>query len=401
MDKWMNEPGLIGFESFFDEGELLQIACSLIRINTENPPGGEEAAALYIQSVLKDNGIDSELSLAAPGRANLTAILEGRLPGPTLVYNGHLDVVPAGDRWTKEPFAGVVENGRLYGRGASDMKSGVSAMLYAAIILKRLGNPFAGKLILFFNADEEVGNLGMKHFMKAPFMADYAVFSEPSDLDVCVCHKGDARIRITTSGTSGHTAVVEHPDNAIMKMIKLVQALEGLGREIGTRKHAMLGAASLTVSKFNGGSAPNMVPNRAVVEIDRRVMPGEREEDVFAEIERTLSEVARREGFDYQFDPYLYVPPHEIAANHPLTQAALRISAETTGLGKKAKPFAASAECPFFSERLGVPTLILGPGSLLEAHTANESVDIRELTDAAKVFVRLACEMLQEGGISS
>ncbi|MBB6635649.1 M20 family metallopeptidase [Cohnella thailandensis] len=390
-----------GLADRFEEEELLRIVRDLVRIRTENPPGGEEAAALYIQRILKKEGIEARLQSVAPGRANVTAVLEGIRPGPTLLYNGHLDVVPAGNAWTKEPFEALIQNGRLYGRGASDMKSGVSAMLYAAILLKRMGCPFDGKLILFFNADEEVSNKGMLRMMEDPLKADFAVVSEPSDLDICVCHKGDARIRVTTTGTAGHTAVVQNPDNAITKMIRLVQSLERLGSRIRERKHELLGTASLTVAQFNGGSAPNMVPSRAVIEVDRRIVPGENREDVLGEIESALSDSANQEDFDYESELYLYLPPHDIPVQHRLTQTALRIASETTGKEKRAKPFAATAECPFFSQRLGIPTLILGPGSLLEAHTADESVEVSEIADATKIFVRLALELLRsEEGIA-
>jgi acetylornithine deacetylase/succinyl-diaminopimelate desuccinylase family protein len=382
------------YASVFREEEVIEITCRLIRAAGENPPGGEEAAARVICDVLASHGIRADLSWAAPGRPNVVAVLEGASDGPVMVYNGHTDVVPAGGNWTKDPFAAVIENGRLYGRGASDMKAGVAAMMYAAIVLKRMGNPFAGKLVLFFNVDEERSNIGMHHMMKNPLRADYVVISEPSDLDVCYCHKGAGRYRIETAGVAGHTAVVEHPDNAVYKMVKIVAALEKLGETVRQRRHEALGTASLTVAQISGGTAPNIVPDRCVIEVDRRVLPGETEEQALAEIDGAAREAAEQGGFAYKLDPYLFVPPHEIAKDHPLTVTTHRIAERVTGRPRKIKAFTATTEAPFFSHKLGIPTLILGPGSLSEAHTADESVDVREIVDAARIFVELACEML-------
>lgn len=389
--------------SYFNSGELLRIAQRLIQMPSENPSGTEESVALCIKSILEENGISAELSWAAAGRPNLMAAIEGELPGPVLVYNGHLDVVPAGPYWTKPPFDGLVEDGKLYGRGASDMKSGVAAMLYAAIVLKRSGVPFHGKLILFFNVDEERSNLGMKHFMREEFTADYAVIGEPTDLDACICHKGDGRYRLDTYGISGHTSVVERPDNAIYKMAKLIIGLEQLGNEVKRRKHEMLGSASLTVAQIHGGTAPNIVPSHAQIEIDRRVLPGESEEEIYGEIERTAREISAREGFDVRLEQYLYLPPHSLEEHHPLAQTALRIATEITNERKRIKPFLATTEAPFFSVARGIPTLVMGPGSLHRAHTEDEWVDVQELTDASQIYIALALELLQhresnEGG---
>jgi succinyl-diaminopimelate desuccinylase len=385
-DKW---------DARFDSQELLNITQRLIQIQSENPPGQEEHVAFFIRDELEKNGITSSLSWAAKGRPNLMAVLEGNGPGPVLMYNGHLDVVPAGPNWTQDPFGGLIQDGRLYGRGASDMKSGVAAMLYAVIVLKRLENPFKGKLILFFNSDEEYSNLGIRHFLQEDIAADYVVISEPSDLDACICHKGAGRYRIYTSGVAGHTSVVEKPDNSIYKMAKVVTALEELSKKIKQRTHEKLGFASLTVSKISGGNAPNIVPSHTVIEIDRRVLPGEKEEEVRQEIERTVKKIADREGFDFQLEPYLYIPPHIIDEQHILTKTAVQVASQVTNREIISKAFMATTEAPFFSEQKGIPTLILGPGSLLRAHTADEWVDVQEIIDASRIFLKLACDLLK------
>ena len=378
----------------FKSEELIHILKKLVEINSENPPGVEGPVAFYIKQVLYENGIPAELSEAAPKRPNVKAVLKGKKPGPTVIYNGHLDVVPAGQGWTRHPNGAVIEDGKLYGRGAADMKSGLAAMMYAAIVLKRMGLPLSGTLILYFNVDEERSNIGMKHFLNENFTADYAIISEPTDLDVCIGHKGVARYRLRTFGTAGHTSVVRQPDNAIYKMTKLILALENLSTKIQTRKHPLLGTASLTVTQIIGGTAPNIVPSETIIEIDRRIVPGETEKGVYEEIERTVSEVAQRGQFSYVLEQYLYLPPYIIAEDHPLVSAATSIVNMVTNREKCTKPFIASTEAPFFAVYKEIPTLILGPGSLKQAHTVDEHVEITEVIAAAHVFIILACQLL-------
>src|SRR5699024_1458480 len=175
--------------------------------------------------------IDTEIEHLNDNRANLYAILDSKREGETLLFNGHLDTVPAGNNWDKNPFSAYEDSkGFVYGRGASDMKSGVVSMIYATICLKRMGYPTKGKLILFLNADEEVSNIGIKEFKKRDLNVDYAIISEPTNLDIAIGHKGTARYKITTQGTAGHAAVVQNPDNAIEKMNRLLSKLFDYGR---------------------------------------------------------------------------------------------------------------------------------------------------------------------------
>lgn len=242
-------------EEVFKEQEQVDILKKLIQIPSENPGDLEEGMALEIQRILKMEGITSELKYVDDKRPNLYAVIEGETAGKTLIYNGHLDTVPTGDNWEHHPFGGYEDKDNLiYGRGAADMKSGVAAMLYAAICLKRMGKPKQGKLILFFNADEEVSNKGMEQFLKEDIKIDYAIISEPTDLNVCIGHKGVGRYKVKTRGVAGHAAFVKNPDNAIEKMNKLLPGLFEYGHRIKEQKHhELLGRASSNVTVIEGG----------------------------------------------------------------------------------------------------------------------------------------------------
>ena len=388
-------PGVFKDPNVFRKEELYQILQHLVALNTENPPGKEEPAARFIHDLLKKNGIESHLQWAAPERPNVVARLKGQSPGPVILYNGHLDVVPAGDGWTETPFGGDIKDGRLYGRGAADMKSGVAAMLYAAIVLKRLKTPFAGEVMFFFNVDEERLNLGMNTFIAEDVSAHYAVVGEPTSLQLCIGHLGCSRFKLKTHGIPGHTSVVTHPDNAIYKMAKLIDSLELLDKTIRQRVHPVLGRGSLTVSTIRGGTAVNIVPEICEVEIDRRTFPNETLETVQAEIDKCLRKVSAPAGMAYDLKSYQSVPATLIDREAPIVK---RLAA-VIGHIQKAEPvvasFGATCEAPFLSVNKGIPTVIFGPGSLKQAHIANEYVELEEVKKAAMIYALLAMNLPQ------
>lgn len=390
----------------FHEQELLDIVCELIRIPSENPPGSEEAAARYVLQLLRDEGIEAELQWAAPQRPNVVARLKGTAEGPSLLYNGHLDVVPAGEGWSEDPFAAVIRGGELIGRGAADMKSGVAAMLYAAILLHRRGCPFAGELILLFNVDEERENVGMRHFLRSGVHADFAVIGEPTDLGICTAHKGVGRYRIRTAGVAGHAAKVLEPDNAIPKMAALISALEPLRSRLKESADPLLGYATLNVTQIKGGTAPNIVPQHCEIEVDRRVIPGETAAQVLEQLKETLNAAAGTSSsaglsagtgeVTYEVDDYLFIPASTIPQDHELVQALVEVTGDVLGNPSAIGIFEATCEAPFLSVDLGIPTVIFGPGSLDQAHVKDERVPVRQITDAAKVYMQLAMRLLQQ-----
>lgn len=390
----------------FHEQELLDIVCGLIRIPSENPPGREEAAARYVLQLLRAEGIEAELQWAAPQRPNVVARLKGTAEGPALLYNGHLDVVPAGEGWSEDPFAAVVQGGELIGRGAADMKSGVAAMLYAAILLHRRGCPFAGELILLFNVDEERENVGMRHFMRSGIHADFAVIGEPTGLGICTAHKGVGRYRIRTSGVAGHAAKVLEPDNAIPKMAALISALEPLRSRLKASADPLLGYATLNVTQIKGGTAPNIVPQHCEIEVDRRVIPGETAAQVLEQLKEALNAAAGTSSgaglsagtgeVPYEVDDYLFIPASTIPQDHELVQALVEVTGNVLGNPSAIGIFEATCEAPFLSVDLGIPTVIFGPGSLDQAHVKDERVPVRQITDAAKVYMQLAMRLLQQ-----
>lgn len=374
--------------------ELVTLLCSLIQHPSENPPGNENAVAHFIADILHQEGIDTELQEVVPGRPNVIARIKGQRPGKRVILNGHTDVVPCGEGWTVEPFAAVIEDGRIIGRGAADMKSGVAAMMFAAILIQRHGYPFCGELTLLFNVDEERINLGMTHFLAQGVEADYAIIGEPTSLEICIAHKGVSRTRLTTLGTAGHAAKVRDPDSAIDKMALLLPNLVQACREVKEKQHPLLGNASMLVTTINGGSAPNIVPASCSIEIDRRVLPGETRDDINSSLSQALTGKGLQAEADYSLDNYLFIPASAIEETHPLVERACDAVNHITG-SARTTIFEATCEAPFFSVGQHIPTIIMGPGDLAQAHVKDEFVRIEELHQAAEIYLALTLDLLK------
>lgn len=369
----------------FSEKELLDILCKLIKCKSENGIHKEEAVAHCIQNILKINNIKSKLSYASEGRPNILAKIKGKYPGPTFLYNGHLDVVPVGSGWKVDPYGCEIKEGKLFGRGTADMKSGVSAMIYAAILLNRTKN-FFGEILLIFYVDEENINLGMRHLLKNEnISADYAIISEPSDLNVCIAHKGVARYRIKTKGIAGHAAFIDNPKNAINNMTKVLLSLINLSKVIKEKFHPILGNASLSITKIWGGSAINIIPAECFIEIDRRTLPGETQQSCLDEIKEALSNL----NIDVDIDNYLFIAASYIDQNNLFVKKLANTVEKVIDKSPLVTTFKATCEAPFLSIDKNIPTIIFGPGSLKQAHIKDEFVEISQVLMATKVFYEL------------
>lgn len=378
------------------QNELLELLCALIRHKSENPPGEEQQVAEFIYRYFKQENIDVEMQEVAPGRPNVIAYLKGRGKGKHLLFNGHIDVVPCGCGWSSEPFEPVIKDGKVFGRGAADMKSGVAAMMYAATLLKRNQDTFLGDLTLVFNVDEERINLGMLHYIKDGISADYAVIGEPTSLDVCIAHKGVSRYNLSTKGTAGHAAKTRYPDSAISKMAKILPALERHRASVEKIDHQLLGNASMIITTINGGTAPNIVPQHCDIEIDRRLVPGEDKNEVEQRIHQAIAEYNQGEKIEYHLDNYLFIPASDISVDHELTQVALETVSRFTEKTAEPQIFEATCEAPFFSVTSNIPTLIMGPGGLAQAHVKDEFVEISELYLAAEIYYDMANSLLNK-----
>src|SRR5581483_8862556 len=267
----------------------------LVAINSINPtlvPGapGEREIAEAVAGALRRIGLDVEMQDASPGRPNVVGILSGRRPGRTLMLCGHTDTV--GVTGMRAPFDPVEKDGRLYGRGAQDMKAGVAAMIDAARALVARGGLDQGRLVIAAVVDEEHSSIGADALV-AKYSADAAVVTEPTDLAVAIAHKGFAWLDVTVLGRAAHGSRPAEGQDAILRLGRVLVRLEALDRALQAREpHPLVGTASLHASLIAGGTELSTYPDRAVLQMERRTLPSESQTDALNEVERILNDLA-------------------------------------------------------------------------------------------------------------
>jgi acetylornithine deacetylase/succinyl-diaminopimelate desuccinylase family protein len=374
-----------------DPDDVLRIARALIAAPSENPGATEELPAAVASEVLADLGAEPSIVRSEEGRPNVVASI-GAGAGPSLAWNGHLDVVPAGDpqTWTHDPWAGIVEDGRLIGRGSVDMKGGIAAALAAACGLRRAGIDLAGALTFHLVADEEVGGIHGTRVLHARGLLtqDACVVGEPSELRLGLAQRGGAWLTAIAHGRAAHGSQPDRGVNAITAMsrflLRLPEALPDL-------EHPLVGRPTVNAALIAGGSGPNVVPDRCEVAIDRRILPGETDPEAVRAPFARLVERLRSEHPEVEIEVELRewsdaaeAPPDDRVAM--LARAAV---AAETGHDPADVGFTGITDARFYLNDASIPSVILGPGSLSVAHSADESVAVDELVTAARVYARL------------
>ena len=337
----------------------------------------------------------------APGRENLLASLEGE-PGPAhggalVLLDAHQDTVPA-DGMTIEPFTPRIEDGRLYGRGACDTKGGMAAMIGALVRLARERPAPRPTVVLAFPVDEEHGFSGVKTLTRLwsdgaagqgllPRRPDAAVVAEPTSLGIVVAHKGVVRWRCHARGRAAHAAAPSSGENAIYRMAHLLAALESYADRLALQStHPRCGGATLNVGTIRGGVSVNTVPDCCTIEIDRRLIPGESP----GEARRAAVAVLAEQGFaapriDHD-PPWMDAPALTDEANGPLAEA---LAAGVRGVEGEAVvegvPYATDAA---WLAAAGVPAVVFGPGSIAQAHTRDEWIELAQVERAAEILYR-------------
>lgn len=245
------------------EEEIVEVLGELICRPSQNPPGEEKVAAEYIYNSMRDWGFNPQyVYKPEPERPSVAVVHGGSEGKPRLVLNGHIDVVPEGDPdgWSVPPFEAVVRQGRIYGRGACDMKGGVAAAMIAAKALKDSGVKLRGDLVLQFAMGEETGEAGTKSLLEEGFGGDWGIVLEPSDLKIMTAEKGLAWYHFTVEGKPTHGSRPHQGINAIDKAAKLISALQEYHEEIGERTHPLCGKDVCSVTMIRAGTKENIIP---------------------------------------------------------------------------------------------------------------------------------------------
>ena len=373
-----------------DPEEVLRYARALIAAPSENPGGTEDEVADVVTGILTDLGADIRIVRSEEGRPSLVARI-GSGERPRLAWNGHLDTVPAGDpsTWSSGPFEGAVVDGRLVGRGACDMKGPIAAALAAVAALGRAGLSLAGTLDLHLVADEELAGTHGTRVLRDEGLLDQdaAIVGEPSEMEIALAERGGAWVTAVAHGKAAHGSQPHLGVNAILTMSRFLLRLP---EALPDRVHPLVGSPSVNVALVTGGSAPNVVPDRCEVEIDRRIVPGEEDpEEVLAPFRRLVEDlVAEQPETHIEISLKDWTEAAETTGDSAIASLVRDAIAAETGSSPPFVGFTGITDARFYINDAHIPTVIAGPGSLSLAHTANESIGVDEMVVAARAYAR-------------
>jgi succinyl-diaminopimelate desuccinylase len=357
----------------------VDLALELVRLDTVNPPGNEARVADLLQHRLAAAGFGVARHEHAPGRPNLIARLAGDDPDrPVLCMTGHTDTVPLGGApWSVEPF-GELRDGRLHGRGATDMKGGVAAIVVAAERLAASGRREAG-LELVLTAAEETGCEGARFLAGAGVLgrAGAVLVAEPTGGIPHVGHKGVLFARATTEGVGAHGSAPQLGRNAIYPLARAVARFAELRFDVP--EHPVLGAPTLNVGTIRGGTGINLVPDRAEAQIDVRTVPGLGGEAV-------LTALRAAAGSDVHVEPWIDLAPVVSDPSDPWVRTVLDLAGAGEPLGV-AYFTDAAALTPAYGNP---PTVIWGPGEAAQAHQTDEWAEAAKIDAAADAYFEIA-----------
>jgi acetylornithine deacetylase ArgE len=369
--------------------ELVELARSLVRFRTEIPPGNEEGCASYIHDFLADlhiEGAELRLNKFEARRANIVAKFGPDKPG--LLLGGHIDVVPAGDEseWSDPPFEGVLKGGRLYGRGAADMKAGLAAILKAVEATARMGRMRRG-LLFVATAGEEVGFEGLKSLFARRLIpegsARLGVMGEPTNLRPVRAHKGLADFRISITGRSGHASRPDLGVNAVEKCARIIEALSAWGRTLGNTKDTDLGSTIVTPTMVRGGTKSNVIPGSCELIVDTRWIPKHGTAFVEKGLKSMIASLRRRDpSLDARVELLYDSPSLKLPPTHPAVKLAESLS------GKKSDVAPYGTEASLYTMH-GIPSVVLGPGNLKQAHIVDEFVEVAEAKKALSIYTKM------------
>lgn len=367
----------------------------LVAIDSVNPtlvPGaaGEAAMARRVVQELEALGLRVEVQEVAPGRPNVVGTLAGRAAGASLMLCGHIDTV--GVAGMAAPFDPVVRAGRLHGRGAQDMKSGVAAMIDAVRVVAGSGGLTAGEVIVACVVDEEHSSIGADALVTR-WRADAGIVTEPTDLDVALCHKGFAWSEVVTTGRAAHGSRPADGIDAIVHMGRVLGALGELdGRLQAGARHERLGPASLHAATITGGHEISSYPDRCVLQVERRTIPGEPETVLAGELDAILARLSDADpAFSGAATTLFARPPYEIDPAHPLP-GVVATSARAAGCRGTTIGMSFWTDAAVLGGA-GIPTVLFGPtGAGL--HSTDEWVDlesVRQCRDALAGVIQTWC----------
>ncbi|HHT9152185.1 MAG TPA: M20 family metallopeptidase [Candidatus Hypogeohydataceae bacterium YC40] len=379
-------------------GELLDLTCQLIRARTENPPGRESLAARVVEDYFKSLHIPYTLYEKEPERTNIVAWIgpHAQPKVTSLLTACHLDVVPAGDGWEKDPFDPFVKNGRIYGRGATDNKGQMAACMVLARFLKENESQLQGEFIVVGAADEERGSrLGLEYLLEeCNLKADYAIIPDVSYgmRKIDVAEKGALFLEITSHGKQAHGSRPEEGINAIWNMTDLLQELKPL--PFKCTSHRLFTPPTLNLGTIQGGAARNIVPGKCKAGIDIRYLPGESKEEILERVRGIIQRVEKKNPqAHFELEVASHLEPSYVDEHNPLVGLLQRHTETVLGTRPEIIGLSGATVTKQLLQK-GITAVGFGPGSEKEAHVANESIEVQQLADFVEIMALACMELL-------
>ncbi len=374
-----------------DRGELLNLLADLITINSINPAFGSDAPGeaeigRYVADYYRKHKISFERQEVLPGRFNVIGKIRGRDSKRCLIFDAHLDTVSV-DGMMIKPFTPDVRDNRMFGRGSCDTKAGMAGMMTALKYASK-SEVLPTDVWVTTTVDEEYLFRGIRHLADQGIRAEGAVIAEPTQLNTIITHKGCVRWKIATHGRSAHSAKPQLGINAISQMMKLIHAIESkILPRYELKRHPLLGSPTLNIGMVKGGIQVNLVPEYCEIQIDRRTLPGEDDEDIRTDFQEVVDDLTRE---DPEFRAVIEAPFLEDSSLETARDAAIVGITESVCLSVIGRsrlegvPYATNASK---LSRIGIPSLVLGPGNIDQAHTAVEFVDVDQVIQAAEIYL--------------
>lgn len=376
------------------------VLADLVQVPSTNPGAYENDVAKRVVQWFEKTPVQTEIVESMPGRFSVGAVLRGKPGGPTLVLNGHMDTVPVDDRdlWTTDPFAGEIKDGFLYGRGACDMKAGLSVQISVAHHLMKHIDRLKGTLVMHFAAGEERAEPGTLSLLQAGYTGDLGIVTEPTELRIAAATRGLAPIHVRLVGRSIHASRSHLGINPTWGLQWALAALQDYKTHIETKHHPLLSHGSCTPTLVQGGVVPNAVSDFVDLYVDRRLIPGETVDGEVQDIRKRLLAARPKDSeIGIEVDvAYNRFEPAEIATDAAVIGHLLDSSARVLGTPAKIYGAPYSSDVRNLVNDAGIEAVNFGPGNVAECHCADERVEIKQLEGCARVIADVADGLLIE-----
>jgi succinyl-diaminopimelate desuccinylase len=378
------------------EKEITNLACTLINKKTENPPGDEILAVQVIEDFFRSLQIPCNTFEKVKNRTNIVGYMGSKEnASPVLLVACHLDVVPAGDDWTKNPFEAWIENGRIYGRGASDNKGQMASMMAVAQFLKENESELKGRFLLLGVADEERGSvLGLDYLLnECGISADFAIIPDVAHAMqiIDVTEKGTLFLEIASHGKQAHGSTPEMGINAIWDMIILLERIKQLKfRQVS---HPLHTPPTLNLGSIHGGTAPNIVPALCKAQLDIRYLPGDSSDAIVNDIKNCMKEVEAQYPARFDLKVISDQPPTTVPTDNLLVELITKHTQSVLGTRPQPQGLSGATVTKQLIQK-GIIAVGFGPGDESEAHATNESISIKELVDFAQIMALISLDIL-------